>query len=229
MEPTHVTALATAARDAASAGAGAVEAWRGEQRERPRWELEAAYACARRLDQDRAWARAADLLEVAIAERRRDPYGPPRFWHRAELTFVPMLALVGVQVVVAIDQGVWYRVPMSLLYLGIPLSHMYAARREDAVIPQVPDSVGTLPARTSRLVRTVAAATRSGRGDDEIVAELVATAEGERADTAVDRRLAPLAVAQAQRQVALSPMPGRARRVRLLDRARSRLLESLSG
>lgn len=227
MEPTSVEALATGAHDAARSDTA--ETWLHDHLGRPRWEADAAYAVARRQDQEPAWGRAADLLEVLIAGGRKDAYGPPRFWHRMELTLLPMLALVGVQVVVAVDQGVWYRVPMSLLYLGVPLSHMLAARRQDAVIPQVPERTGTLPARASRLVSGVVAEVKRTDDDAQIVATLVTSAAGGSATSDVDRRLAALALAQAQRQIAASLVRGRARCLRLLDQARRQMVDSVSG
>ncbi len=188
-----------------------------------RWEVEAAYAFARRRDQDSTWRTAADLIEVALGERRRSAYGPPRWWQRVEAGLAAYVAIAAVQVSAVVFAGQWYRLPIALLYLLLPVLHIQTLRRNNNDIPAVAGAPGTIPQRAAA-VRNAVSKMSAAECDPVVVDRLCAVALGESGRGEVDRRLGALAVASAQRLVAVEMGRGRRRALELLDAARRRLL-----
>lgn len=188
-----------------------------------RWEVEAAYAFARRRDQEPTWRAAADVIEVALGERRRSAYGPPRWWQRVEAGLAAYVVIAALQVSAAVFAELWYRLPIAFLYLLLPVAHVQTLRRNSHDIPAVAGGPGTIPQRAAA-VRNAVAGLTGEEPDAAVVDRLCTVALGDRGQGEVDLRLAALSVALAQRLVAVDVGRGRRRALALLDAARRRLL-----
>ena len=133
------------------------------------------------------------------------------------------VVVAALHVSAAVFAGDWYRLPIAFLYLLIPVAHVQSLRRNSNDIPAVSGASGTIPKRGAA-VRNIVAGMTVEESDAAVVDRLCTVALGDSGRGEVDRRLGALAVALAQRLVAVDVGRGRRRALALLDAARRRLL-----
>jgi hypothetical protein len=223
----NVEAIADAARDAA-ASAAPVDAATRSLSAHPRWAVDAAYAYVRRREQEEQWRRGADLLEVAIARRKRHAYEGPRRWQRVEYFLAVQLSAAVGYVALALTSADWLNIPVALLWLATPASQVWAIRRAGVDLPAVDaEAAGTISSRASSVVWTARDLDEAAVSSDEAVLRLRDVAHG--FGDELDRELAALALAEAERRLAAAVARGRKRRLGLVGLARGAHLQTLSG
>lgn len=218
--------LAASLRDVGASGGDVDRALAGLRRER-RFTVDAAYAYARRRDLDAAWRRAADLLELSVAERNRRVFRAPPTWMRAEVGIGAVLVFgllnIGARLWLFDRAELWY--PGGWMWLLFPLIWWYAAHRD-------PDAMQAVSVDRTEIERRLDRVLEEGRAmiDDGVAIDELATAMRRRAGgdgDALDVRMSAIVLARVQRRLASTFERHRNTLMDAADRARRQQLQQL--
>jgi hypothetical protein len=193
--------LAAAMRDVRGAEADLAQSLAKVHRQR-RFTVDAAYAYARRRDTDRGWHRAADLLELAVAERDRRAYRAPPMWTRLE-TGVGGLAIfavvnAGVRIWYFGGEALWY--PGTWWWLLYPVIWWYAVRRNPEALRAVAANPGEIERRLGQVLEVGRELADEGASPSELAAGMRRVAGGD--GDALQARMAAVVLSRVQRRLA---------------------------
>lgn len=218
--------LAAGLRDV-GASQSDVEQTLAELRRQRRFTVDAAYAYARRRDIDYGWRRAANLLELSVAERDRRVFHAPPRWVRLEVmvwgAFGFGLVAVGAQLWLFDTSGLWY--PGTWLWLLYPLIWWYVVRRDPDRMRAVAADPSEIERRLGRVLEEGRTMADDGVTIDELAASMRRIAGGD--GDALDARMAAVVLARVQRRLAPSLERHRQTLMDAADRARRQQLQRL--
>jgi hypothetical protein len=223
----EVTGLAASLRDVGRSQGDVEHALDALRRER-RFTVDATYAYARRRDIDPAWRRAADLLELSVAERRRRAFSAPPMWARVEVAIGGALIFGLANLVIQFlhyglaDPRTWMLTWMWLLY---PVAWSYSVRRN-------PDSLKLGPADPTAIEQRLGRVLEEGRAmaDDGVAVDHLASAMRRIAGgdgDALEARMAAVVLARTQRRLTASLERHRKTLMSAADQARRQQLQRL--
>lgn len=218
--------LAASLRDVGASEGDVDRALAGLRRER-RFTVDAAYAYARRRDLDAAWRRAADLLELSVAERNRRVFRAPPTWARLEVgigaVFVFGLLSLGARLWLFDRAELWH--PGAWMWLLFPLIWWYAARRDPDAMQAVSVDRTEIERRLERVLDEGLTMVDDGVATDELATAMRRIAGGD--GDALDARMAAIVLARVQRRLAATLERHRNTLMDAADRARRQQLQQL--
>ena len=222
----EVPELAASLRDVGGSQ-GDVERALDFLRREHRFTVDAAYAYARRRDIDPAWRRAADLLELSVAERRRRAFRAPPKWARMEVavgvTLVVGLANLGMQFWYYDLAALWH--PGTWMWLSYPMLWLYSVRRNADSLKVGPADPTAIEQRLGRVLEAGRVMADDGVAVDDLAAALRRIAGGD--GDALEARMAAVVLARTQRRLTASLERHRKTLMNAADQARRQQLQRL--
>jgi hypothetical protein len=196
-------------------------------RRKRRFTVEVAYAYARRRDIEPAWRRAADLLELSLAERDHRAFRAPPKWARAEVMirvmFAFVLVVVGAQLWLGDPEGSWYA--GTGVWLLLPLIWWYTVRRDPDRMRAVAADTGEIERRLGRVLEEGRAMADDGATIGELAATLRRIAGGD--GDPLEARMAAVVLSRVQHRLAPTRERHRETLLDASDRARRQQLQRL--